>query len=662
MFEFRDYFQIRSAQTEGETQLKDSVTKGEKKGIRVTMEATHSGTFNLNKRFYLPTRMSEGVQTFKTEGKKTKVLKHHDPGSDPVGVVHSVRYVPTVPDNLKDNEDVKVLVDESANVKDQLKAARNLIKSGAPFQDDWKGLGYIEIVADITDKDTVEQVLDGRFDAVSTSFISPGQVFCSTCGDNMAKDMFHKHIPGMAYPEVGEDGEEIEGSQKAPCAIIPGIHDYKEVSFVVFDGDPLTQVVVNDETGEVQDELCVALDTGILLDESSAAFSDMVETPVVKEEKQEEEVQAGTEEDSKQEEEENSDEITYSDFEKELDELELSDAKLSPEQREKLPESSFCGPDRSFPVPNKAHVTAARRLIGRYKGPGDKEKIHACIERKAKALGMDKEDKKDVAPQEVQDFDMPSYEQMDKLEDKDVKNLFAISESELIKRQLKVDRECSKCTDYLQRAEKAENSDKEKDSEIAELKDTLEVLRDEVKRIYADYTHLADEVVDLRENAKEEKAKRLSVLSVLNGDCETLEESSAKFSDMDENEMKPFEAKLDEFKLEDFISEKNHNSGMANEPKGTVEDPTVNIDKDVGLPDLLKSHGITSPLAVDKYWQIRDLYKEGTDFSIGQARSIFDKMKHRFHVYGDLTFDEIVSDLKNQPNFSSRTRIKPPGG
>jgi len=69
------------------------------------------------------------------------------------------------------------------------------------------------------------------------------------------------------------------------------------------------------------------------------------------------------------------------------------DAKLSTKQRKRLPDSAFCGPNRSFPVPDCAHVTAARRLIGRYKGPGSKKRIKACIERKAKALGCDKDNK-----------------------------------------------------------------------------------------------------------------------------------------------------------------------------------------------------------------------------------------------------------------------------
>lgn len=58
------------------------------------------------------------------------------------------------------------------------------------------------------------------------------------------------------------------------------------------------------------------------------------------------------------------------------------DAKLSAQQRAELPESDFCGPGKSFPVPDCAHYSAALRMLPRYQGPGDKAEIKACIMRK----------------------------------------------------------------------------------------------------------------------------------------------------------------------------------------------------------------------------------------------------------------------------------------
>lgn len=84
-----------------------------------------------------------------------------------------------------------------------------------------------------------------------------------------------------------------------------------------------------------------------------------------------------------------------------LDSL-LGDAKLSSEARKKLSGSTFCGPERSFPVPDCAHYTAAKRLIGRYKGPGDKSKILACVERKGKKLGCGGTESSDEESSNVQ--------------------------------------------------------------------------------------------------------------------------------------------------------------------------------------------------------------------------------------------------------------------
>jgi hypothetical protein len=78
--------------------------------------------------------------------------------------------------------------------------------------------------------------------------------------------------------------------------------------------------------------------------------------------------------------------------------FELNDKALTTEQRNELPDSAFCGPERSFPVNDCAHATAARRLIGRAKlSDSQKAKVLACVDRKAKSMSCDKtaEDKLD---------------------------------------------------------------------------------------------------------------------------------------------------------------------------------------------------------------------------------------------------------------------------
>jgi hypothetical protein len=63
-------------------------------------------------------------------------------------------------------------------------------------------------------------------------------------------------------------------------------------------------------------------------------------------------------------------------------------AKLTTKQRKNLKSSTFCGPNRSFPVNDCAHVRAAKVYLKRSKFSADVQKrIAACINRKAKALG-----------------------------------------------------------------------------------------------------------------------------------------------------------------------------------------------------------------------------------------------------------------------------------
>lgn len=67
----------------------------------------------------------------------------------------------------------------------------------------------------------------------------------------------------------------------------------------------------------------------------------------------------------------------------------LEDAKkLTTKDRKKLKKSTFCGPNRSFPVNDCKHAATAKAFLGRSKfSASTKKKIAACINRRAKALG-----------------------------------------------------------------------------------------------------------------------------------------------------------------------------------------------------------------------------------------------------------------------------------
>jgi len=62
--------------------------------------------------------------------------------------------------------------------------------------------------------------------------------------------------------------------------------------------------------------------------------------------------------------------------------------KLTTKDRKKLKSGTFCGPNRSFPVPDCKHVATAKAYLNRSNfSKSTKQKIAACINRKAKQLG-----------------------------------------------------------------------------------------------------------------------------------------------------------------------------------------------------------------------------------------------------------------------------------
>jgi hypothetical protein len=62
--------------------------------------------------------------------------------------------------------------------------------------------------------------------------------------------------------------------------------------------------------------------------------------------------------------------------------------KLTTKDRKKLKSTTFCGPNRSFPVPDCQHVATAKAYLNRSKfSLATKKRIAACINRKSKALG-----------------------------------------------------------------------------------------------------------------------------------------------------------------------------------------------------------------------------------------------------------------------------------
>ena len=678
---FRDYFKLVKPNTKDISEWKESITinkdnypMGVRRGLEVTFEATHSGLYNDNLRFYVPSRMMDGTATFVKRNKPAKILKHHNSHADPIGIITGAEYISTIPDGLESNKDILIMTDSSNSLAKQVAAIKRFMKSGIPFSEGWRGLGYIRLKGILLDQKTIEQVSDGRFDAVSTSFRSPGHVYCSECQQNWAQDGFCEHEPGKVYGDEEED--------QIKCALVPGVYNYDEMSLVVFDADPLTQISIGHEDSMKEFSVSTS-DWQNHSDENSSSFvflfRDYKEENIMADKNKEvtlsdveKEILAAVkklrpelddkkatefakqladtkDKDGKYPDQEEADindetaflyalealeaadqefdiEALYDEFfGKEFDlmkdeglltEEQTNDAKLSTAARKKLSKSTFCGPDRSFPVPDCAHVTAARRLIGRYKGPGSKTKILACVNRKAKALGCDgsKKDEQTLQEPQTDKFKVPTCEMIKTLEDQETKNLFNLIESEMITRNLKLERPCGKCAAHEDETNKAKEALKDAETKVEDLTNTLSVLRNELRNQMADYMAQVDRFVDQGVELTSAKRDHLALVGTLRGKFESIEKATDSLKDADL--VKQQAVIMEDFKVEDFLSKLN--DGMSKEPKGTVDDPVVNKDIDNHqLPD-----GLSGP-ALSAIENIRTFVKDG---KLAKAKQLYGRM------------------------------------
>jgi hypothetical protein len=690
---FRDYVKLTAPTQEEITEFKDNLGSMGKKSLWVKMAASHSAIINKNRRFYIPSRMADGISTLRFDKKPTKILKHHDSTADPVGVIRGGVFVPTIPEDLVNNPDVATLMSSTASMKDQLASMRNLMRAGVLDREDWQGLGYMELVAEILDSKTIEQIQDQRFDAVSASIRSPGEAYCSVCAQNIAKDGWCDHDEGELY------SDEVEDEYKFPAMIIPGKHINQETSLVVFDADPLTTVEIIDEDDKTNNKTFYSSDFSKEEIMSSGAVFEFKDSVTNREEKtmfdlstlsdterktfdilkklrpdvedkvlgpyaqsisamadengvypdQEEAaldenttIQYLLEDLETKDQDIDGDQICE-DMKAELskmkeeglltdEEFEAADAKLSTEERKKLGSSTFCGPDRSFPVPDCAHVTAAKRLIGRYKGPGSKTKILACVNRKAKALGCDKSKDSENHADEGNVKVLPCQEDSLKaMKDDELRNLFHVAELELINRDLKLQRECSDCAKHIAETAQAKKELGEARDAVEDSKNTLTVLRNELKMSYDDYASQVDETVRLGTEINTLKAEKLAVVGVLTQKYDNLEKAMddlKKTTDINAMEisiMDSFDINAAAIKL---------NDGMARTPEGEVENPGQASDVD-NIP--LTDEDLSAP-ALSAIENIKEYLEDGDSRS---AKRLYDRMIAMKLFSDKITFESL---------------------
>jgi hypothetical protein len=246
------------------------------------------------------------------------------------------------------------------------------------------------------------------------------------------------------------------------------------------------------------------------------------------------------------------------------------DAKLSGALRKRLPSSSFCGPNKSFPVPDKAHVTAARRLIGRASASSaTKKKILACVNRKASAMGKDAV----VAPV------VPVVEPI--VAEVIVPEVVETLDSVKALLTVELEKNTALAATNKELSDSLESRVKEIDQNILDktaLEKELNATREELKITHEDLVQMSDQLVTSQETATSLLVDKVITFKYLAG--ETIEDAvtlSTELTSLGEiavkDQLNQLVSKVDMKKITDSI-----NSGLARKPNGTVEDPSGNLE------------------------------------------------------------------------------------
>ena len=188
--------------------IADSISSGSKvKSITVKMEATHSGKPNGNFWIYTPYGMKTGHGTF-TQPVFKPVTEEHIEDSKTLGRVIKSEYVSYgISDKLERPYDKNYLQDYKKFMLSKEYKSRG-----------FKGLGHVELTAKITDKESIQKILDGKY-----GFVSVGggvkSAHCSICGSSKLGKTTCNHVRGAKY-------------QGETCYYIGGIMDFEHISYV----------------------------------------------------------------------------------------------------------------------------------------------------------------------------------------------------------------------------------------------------------------------------------------------------------------------------------------------------------------------------------------------------------------------------------------------
>jgi len=350
--------------------VKDSVKTDLPTKLLLRIPATHGGYINGNMTFYTSEGMKDAVQNkrWTVPYKKYVTLDHEMKAESVIGRVLDAEYEEY--DEIGLNDVYRITSDN-------------------------KPTCHIWLNMEITDKDAIERFLDGRYSTVS---IEGGNtaVECGICGANrLTTDCGHEKGKPYEVEPTSRVYNFIEPGTTMPCFTFNGEIDYDAVTVTPFPadryaGNPSIEKVYDsiDYYAVTKDNKLINLKTKQFRD-CKNKVSDILKS-CVKDNKVKDSLTTVEEilninasggylsqEQWK---------ILDNALNDKLDEMGVSDTKVSVSAKQKLSTDSFCGPFNLCPITKCEHVTAMYKLFDKYEIPGKDSSIYNFVKRQADKL------------------------------------------------------------------------------------------------------------------------------------------------------------------------------------------------------------------------------------------------------------------------------------
>jgi hypothetical protein len=202
--------------------------------LRAKVRMTFAGIRTRNKAVYLPDEHYKSAITFIKPYPKPIQL-HHQDDRDPIGRVIDVRYIDTTNEAVNVDSRVggimKVFKDSKAKPIARLGTIPTFLSMSQNNQ--YRGVGHILGLWDVTDPDAIRKILDGRYLTVSTG-MAPRSAYCSACA------LQGELIDWARQVCEHEPGEIVDGVE---CVKVPMNYDWEEVSPVNHPAAQLAQII-----------------------------------------------------------------------------------------------------------------------------------------------------------------------------------------------------------------------------------------------------------------------------------------------------------------------------------------------------------------------------------------------------------------------------------